>query len=117
MLVALGTFAHLIKGKRVVIYIDSTAAIGSIVKGHSKRQDINLYAGTAWHILADLGVTPYFVRVPSKQNPADAPSRSEFADLEADPGAEWLRPRWPPQAEGLVDVSGAVCEHTFDTLP
>ena len=113
VLLALGTFAPLISNRRVLIYIDSNAALGSIVKGHSNRQDINLYAGTVWHLLAKHKITAFFMRVPSKQNPADAPSRGEFRALRRDKGARWAAPVWPQQAMGLLDTVGARCELKF----
>ena len=72
VLLAIGTFAPYIQGKRVLFFIDSNAALGTIIKGQSRRNDFNLYAGTVWHLLAAYGVTPYFLRVPSERNPADA---------------------------------------------
>ena len=113
VLLAIGTFAPLLEGKRVVFYIDSNAALGSIVKGHSKRQDVNCYAGTVWQLLARHRITAFFKRVPSKQNPADDPSRGQFEQLNADPGAHWWKPVWPRHAAGLVDVHGANCDTVF----
>jgi len=109
VLLALGTFPDLLRGKRVVFYIDSMSALGTIVKGHSRRDDLNLYAGTTWHLLARYGVTPHFLRVPSKQNPADAPSRGRVAELDADPHVEKRSAIWPPWASGLTSVAGGNC--------
>ena len=109
VLLALGTFPDLLRGKRVVFYIDSMSALGTIVKGHSRRDDLNLYAGTTWHLLARYGVTPHFLRVPSKQNPADDPSRGCVAELDADPNVERRKAEWPPWASGLTSVVGEHC--------
>ena len=113
MLLALGTFPDLMRGRRVVFFIDSMSALGTIVKGHSKRDDLNLYAGTTWQILARLGVTPPFLRVPSKQNPADDPSRGRVASLDADPAVERRVAVWPQWAAGLQHVSGHRCDHEY----
>ena len=113
MRLAIGTFAPLLRDKRVIFYIESNAALGSIVKGHSKRQDVNCYAGTVWQLLARHRITAFFMRVPSKQNPADDPSRGHFTQLNADPGARWIAPAWPKHAAGLVGVTGANCDVSF----
>ena len=115
VLVALGTFANTLAGKRVVFFIDSNAALGTIVKGHSRRGDFNLYAGTIWHILALNNITPYFLRVPSKKNPADAPSRGSVTALQKE-GATLVQSVWPLAAQGLLDLTGGSCEPDFSQV-
>ena len=113
MLLALVTFPDLMSGKRVVFFKDSMSALGTIVKRHSNRDDLNLYAGTTWQILARLRVTPHFLWVPSKQNPADDPSRDRVASLDADPAVERRVALWPQWAQGLQRVTGHRCDHEY----
>ena len=113
VLLALGTFPDLLRGKRVVFYIDSMSALGTIVKGHSNRDDLNLYAGTTWQLLARLRVTLHFLRVPMQQNPADAPSRGRVASLDADPAVERRVALWPQWADGLQHVTGHRCDQAY----
>ena len=112
VLLALGTFPDLLRGQRVLFFIDSNAALGTVLKGHNRRDDLNLFAGTTWHLLADLHIEAHFLRVPSKQNPADAPSRCSVeparkAALRARPHTLERRPRWPKTARGLLQTVGA----------
>ena len=104
---------HVMRCRCAVFFIDSMFALGTIVKGHSNRDDLNLYAGTTWQILARLQVTPHFLRVPSKQNPADDPSRGRVASLDADPAVERRVARWPQWADGLQHVTGHRCDQGY----
>ena len=115
VLLALGTFPDLLRGQRVLFFIDSNAALGTVLKGHNRRDDLNLFAGTTWHILADLHIEAHFLRVPSKQNPADAPSRCAVEPerkkaLRGRPHTLERRPVWPRTARGLLHSVGATLE-------
>ena len=112
VLLALGTYPDILRGQRVLFFIDSNAALGTILKGHNRRDDLNLYAGTTWLILADLHIEAHFLRVPSKQNPADAPSRcsiepERIAALRAPPHVCERPAVWPPTARGLLERVGS----------
>ena len=95
-----GSLGETLRGRRVVFFIDSTAAMGSILRGHHRRSDLNLLVGTIWRELGRLQIHAHFERVPSKSNIADGPSRGDrklLKDLEA----EWLEASWVKGADGL----------------
>ena len=74
--------------------------MGSILRGHHRRSDLNLLVGTIWRELGRLQVHAHFERVTSKSNIADGPSRGDrklLKDLEA----EWLEASWVKGADGL----------------
>jgi len=56
---------------------------------------------------------PHFLRVPSKQNPADDPSRGRVAALDADPSVDKRKAKWPPWASGLTTTVGEKCDMEF----
>ena len=97
---ALGSLGETLRGRRAVFFIDSTAAMGSILRGHHRRSDLNLLVGTIWRELGRLQIHAHFERVPSKSNIADGPSRGDRELLE-DLDAEWLEASWVKEADGL----------------
>ena len=74
-----GTIAH---------YVDNTSAEAALIRGYSP----SAASAPLVHWVADadvrLGARSWFDRVPSPSNPADAPSRLDFAACEA---AGWER--------------------------
>ena len=83
VLCALATFAPMLNGERVVVFIDNGAALGAVVKGWARPPDINMIIEGCWAILATHGIDAQFEWVPSKSNLADAPSRRDVALLSA----------------------------------
>ncbi|KAF4682327.1 hypothetical protein FOZ60_010744 [Perkinsus olseni] len=77
-------------GCDVTLYIDSTTAEGCIRKGCSTAEDLNSMCTQIWKTAATLGIYLYTLRVPSAENPADWPSRSEFRRMET---LGWARAR------------------------
>ena len=74
--------------RRLVVLIDSRVWIGAAAKGRSSSVPLlRLCRRVAALVLAS-GVVVHYVYIPSKHNPADAPSRG-------------VRPRWRPAARGL----------------
>ena len=57
-LFALVLMLHLLndslKGKKVLLLLDSEAALGALVKGYSSREDISELAGVFWQMAAKL---------------------------------------------------------------
>ena len=82
----------------VLLFVDSNVALGTLRKGYSKEWDWNALAAEFWFRLADAGLSLRAFRVPSGQNLADAPTRSdkvrEMREMEAAGFAE-RRWRWP----------------------
>ena len=61
----------------ILIFIDSNPALGTLLRGASKQYDWNALVAEIWFVAARRGDVLCAFRVPSKQNLADAPSRSE----------------------------------------
>jgi hypothetical protein len=75
VVVAAAAFADIIKGKRLLIFVDAEAIQGAVIKGYSGRADICELVGLFWAIVRELDVLVYIDRVPTDMNPADLPSR------------------------------------------
>ena len=85
-----------LRGKRVLIMIDSESAEGAMVKGTSSLEDVSDLTALAWFTLQDLDAAAYIARFPTDANPADAPSRGRYIELESR-GALWQDPLPPPE--------------------
>ena len=72
---ALESFKEQLRGKNVLLFVDSEAVEGALVKGYSSREDISELVGTFWEMAASLECTIYIDRVSTDGNPADGPSR------------------------------------------
>ena len=64
-----------LRGRRVHLYVDNRGAECAIRKGASRVEDINAFVLGIWLQCFDLTLELTVFRVPSKENPADAPSR------------------------------------------
>ena len=72
-------------GKVVWVFVDNVGAEFVLRKGSSKVDDINGYCAAFWILAVQNNVDVRVFRVPSKENPADAPSRG-FSPFGATPG-------------------------------
>ena len=102
-LCALGTVLAEYRDIEMVCFIDSAVALGTIVRGASRQPDWNALVGNLWLGAAAKGCAMWAFRVPSAQNPADAPTRpeSKWRELEAMHRAgfseeAWQWPAQPP---------------------
>ena len=86
----------MLAGRRVVLYVDDDAALSTLVKGTSTSLPSARLANELWQCAALLGLHLWVDRVPSRSNPADAPSRARGAVLQA-----WGFTEVNPIAEGL----------------
>ncbi len=86
----------------IILYVDNTTAEVILGKGKSKAADLNKVAGLLWQLIA-IGQLPKLLvaRVPSKLNPADAPSRARVTE-------EYLDGLW---IKAPVDIG--LCHITF----
>ena len=75
VILGLWTFREIIRGRRVIIYIDNQAALGAIKKGRSSVPDFNELVFFARGICGSEMAEPVFFWVPSDLNWSDAPSR------------------------------------------
>ena len=96
VLAAWETWSSQLAGSRVAFFIDNKPALDIVLSGWSRHADLNLVAGQCWLRIAAAECTVMWSWVPSKSNPADAPSRGDLTLLY---GARRRALRWPP----LVD--------------
>ena len=90
---AFDTFGAELSGKRVVALIDSDAALGAIVKGYSRKDDISDLVSILWETIARYNIIVYFDRVSTDANISDGPSRDHW-DLKAECDWETLHVEW-----------------------
>ena len=85
---------ELLRGRRVIHWIDNTSALAGLIKGYSSKPD-SAFIIHAFHALnVGLRCRVWFEWVASKANIADLPSRGELADLRRRGSIE-LEPVWP----------------------
>ena len=96
VLAAWETWSSQLAGSRVAFFIDNKPALDIVLSGWSRHADLNWVAGQCWLRIAAAECTVMWSWVPSKSNPADAPSRGDLRLLY---GARRSALRWPP----LVD--------------
>ena len=58
-------------------FVDKTAAQFALVKGFTSDPAVNVLSSIFWATAAEIGAGPWFERVTSKANPADAISRGD----------------------------------------
>jgi hypothetical protein len=75
VLAAFHVFVRQLQGRRVLVFIDNTSALGAIKKGSSSSTDVHALVGLLWLRLAAQRIWAVFRWVPSKLNLADPPSR------------------------------------------
>ena len=114
--VAAETFRGLIRGKNVVLLVDSDPVLGAAVKGYSAEEDI--YSGIAafWEIIREETARVYLDRIPTDGNLSDGPSRAAWnlvgqcgwATVQARiPDSRKCNARGGPRAIGLGDRSAS----------
>ena len=90
------SLAPYLKGRRVIHWIDNTAALAGVAKGYSSKPD----SARIIHAFHALGVTlkaqVHFEYVASEANVADLPSRGEFEYLEHNLGSTLVPLLIPP---------------------
>ena len=101
---SLGAFDDIIRGKRVILFVDAEAVEGGLVKGYSSRGDICELLGLFWALVRSLDLLIYIDRVPTDMNPADAPSRDEIQRCLA---LGWERRSFTPRELGKAGLGEA----------
>jgi len=78
--IALGisAFGNMVAGRNVIIYSDNTGAEAATRKGTTKNFDQHSLVHCMWKRFAELHVGVWVVRVPTKDNIADCPSREQY---------------------------------------
>lgn len=77
-----------------MIFVDSEAVEGALVKGYSARSDLCELVGVFWQMALELRLNVYIDRVPTDANCSDCPSRNKLAIGEA-LGWKTVLARWP----------------------
>jgi hypothetical protein len=85
-------------------YIDNEAARHALLKGYGKDDHINGMTGMFWALMTEHNTDPWFQRVSTHSNPADAISREDFAYAQAK-GWTRLHPQWQEIYEILIRCS------------
>ena len=78
VVVAFHTFKAYLKGKTVLLLVDSEAVEGALVKGYSSRSDICELVGVFWDLVLELQSLVYIDRVPTDANCSDGASRDKL---------------------------------------
>ena len=82
VLSSLWRFPRRLAGRRVLFFIDNLTAFHVLRRGRSRRSVLlGCIANVFWARSFDLGVSPVFLWVPSRFNPADPPSRGHTPPL------------------------------------
>jgi len=91
---------------QINLFLDSTVALGTLLRGTSRQSDWNDLVTDIWFEAAAQAVLLLAWRVPSKLNPADAPTRPTKCAPELNALLErkfvevqWF---WPPQSPWLI---------------
>ena len=103
------TFPDVLRGRRVLCFVDNTVALSKAVHGYANEPDMAAAVNALHACDAALAADAWFEWVPSKANVADLPSREEstwdtgdaalMAELRARPGYEWRELQLPTAAE------------------
>jgi hypothetical protein len=89
-------------GRRVIFFIDNESAKFGLIKGHSPAPASRPLIAEFWRRASALQLAPWFDRVASAANPADMPSRLDFAGTARLPGNPKLVV--PPEVRGLLRI-------------
>ena len=73
--ISLHTWAPSIPHHRVFVFIDSEPALFSLIRGTSNTQSCASIVRECHRLIEKYNIFVWFVRIPSKSNPADGPSR------------------------------------------
>ena len=86
-ILSLFTFADRLFNADVLIFIDSEAVEGSLIKGYSSKEDLCALVSVFWDQVLNLTCRVFIDRVATDANPADWPSRN---DLSRGESAGWV---------------------------
>jgi hypothetical protein len=90
-------------GKRVLLFVDSEAVEGALVKGYSARDDMCWLTSVFWEQALELRALFYIDRVSTDANVADGPSRGRRRETEI-AGWESVEASFPPVVEKGLGV-------------
>ena len=78
---ALMSAPSVLAGRKVIIFIDNTGALSSLLHGYSSKPDAARLCNLFHLFAAAIGCSIYFEWVPTKANIADLPSRATMAAM------------------------------------
>ena len=74
--VAIYSFQNFLKERLVLLFVDSEAVEGALVKGYSSKEDLSWLTAVFWEQALRLKASFYIDRVATDANPGDGPSRA-----------------------------------------
>ena len=83
ILMGLHTFAELLRGRTLRIWTDNEGCRGSITSGRARANDHNFIVHRIWKFCYDNVMNPWCSRVPTDDNCADGPTRSDHSIMRA----------------------------------
>ena len=97
----LSTLHAVLANQLLLLAVDNQGVLGAMVSGRAGVDDLNMGVGKLWLMIADAGISVHIVRVESKANIADGPSR-DYLDLLHELNAvfvdpvlpQWVRTLW-----------------------
>ena len=100
--VAVSSLASRLAGCKAIVFIDSEASEGALIKGYSPSPNVGAMAGVFWLLAVQLDLAVYIERAPTDGNPSDGPSRGDL-DEAMQHGAVPLPARHLDLTENLDD--------------
>ena len=97
---ALGTWGDKMADTLWTAWIDNQGVLHSLLRGSSVADDLNTLIGRMWMVLAKIQCDLSVMRVESKANIADGPTRKDFSEIAA-LGAKFHPPCWPTWASSV----------------
>ena len=92
VLAALLCWGKELSGRRVFIFVDNNGVRDPLIKGTSPIPNLFAILALIASTVRALDITPWYTRVASASNPADAPSRQQAHECAKDIGAELYPP-------------------------
>ena len=92
---ALATFADQVRGRDVVMLIDSEGVEAALIKGYSSHEDLVEIIEVFWDLAFELRANVFIDRVSTDGNPADWPSRNNLV-RGTEAGWQTAQCCWPP---------------------
>jgi hypothetical protein len=89
--IALATWQSELKDRDLILFIDNDPAREALIRGSSVSPTSSEYVHWCRMLCAGLAISPWYARVASPSNIADAPSRGRFEQLHS-LGACWRDP-------------------------
>ena len=96
----LATFSGILQSNLLMLAVDNQSVLGAMTSGSSGADDLNTGIGKTWLEVASQSISLHLVRVESKANVADGPSRDDLSYLE-EMDAQFVEPVLPDWARTL----------------